>query len=142
MIKSNPTSTAIALFFLVVFIHWAMSSGSESFNSFTNVPFSPIDDNIVNGNPISYSNRVNPTVNRDQFGPRTATIYHGHGIPLSHEDTPTRPVDQSMVFLENYRCAPECCPGVYSCDKGCVCWQPKPLEDNPTVHSQRTGPTS
>jgi len=135
----TPTNTIAVVVTLVIFILviW-FPNGDESFIS---TPFSPIDDNIVIGNPISYSDRINPSINKNSFGPRASTIYHGHGVPLSYEDRPTKPLPQkSMVHLENYRCAPECCPGVYSCDKGCVCWEPKLFEDKPVAHSQRTGP--
>ncbi len=138
-----PKWTLYLIIFLLVYVVWHMYSEKyqEGF-SVISVPFGEINDNISIGNPSSWSNRINPSLHKNKYGERDAIIYHGYGIPLPHEDRPTKPVEKSMVYLENYKCAPECCPSVYTCDNGCVCWEPKPFLDYPTIHSQRTGPTS
>ena len=113
--------------------------GESDINSF----YSDIDDNIANGNFLSWSNKPNPYININQKGPRNAIIYQGHGIPLPHEDHPTVPVKDSMFYFNNYSCRPECCLfSPYSCSNGCVCWEAPPEKYSPPIQSLRTTPTS
>ncbi len=102
-----------------------------------------IDDNIANGNNLSWSNKLNPYIDITQKGKRNSIIYQSNGIPLSYENHSTTPVENSMFYFSDYSCKPECCLfSPYSCSNGCVCWQaPKELEDL-TLNINRTSPRS
>lgn len=51
-------------------------------------------------------------------------VYQGHGIPLKTDEmcNDDYPSDvKSMFYFKDNISAPECCPGPYSSDSGCVC---------------------
>lgn len=64
-------------------------------------------------------------------------VYQGNQLPLKQNkyvdlNNPEAPnVDgtsqspKSMFMFSFNKCAPECCPSTYSCDKGCVCTNEK-----------------
>jgi hypothetical protein len=84
--------------------------------------FSPVSEDISNGNPISMSGQPNPYVYVNQKGQRNPIIYQGHGIPLIHEDHPTAPIEKPMFYFTDYQCSPKCCQySADSCTNGCVC---------------------
>lgn len=48
--------------------------------------------------------------------------YFGSGIPIKTDEVCTLKSDgDSMFYFKNFRSSPECCPGPYSSDGGCVC---------------------
>jgi hypothetical protein len=103
--------------------------------------FSPIQDDISQGNPISWSHRPNPFYDVNHRGPRDPVIYQSNGIPLLHEDHTTIPVDHSMFYFEKNSCHPECCLySAYSCSNGCVCWNVKPPP--PVLRNVKISPRS
>lgn len=87
--------------------------------------FSFLTDDISRGNPVSMSGALNPRMDITEKGVRNPIIYQSHGVPLLHEDHSTIPTDTHMFYFDNYSCRPECCTySSYSCNNGCVCWQP------------------
>lgn len=101
-------------------------------DKFTN--YSMISDDISNGNSISWSNKLNPRCpyqtsikynhNNSILDNTNQLIIQGHGVPLSYEEQLFPAVKNSMFYFNNFLASPKCCPGVYSSDKGCVCWKP------------------
>ena len=46
----------------------------------------------------------------------------GHDIPDENvKDAALDDGQRQMFLFAKNKCAPECCPSTYSCDKGCVC---------------------
>jgi hypothetical protein len=88
-------------------------------------PFSDIDAHIGEGVPGSYGNIVNgPDLTKPQYTAKKDVVlptYYGHGIPLY--DRAPGPFESQRLSSHyfNPKCAPECCPSPYSCDKGCLC---------------------
>jgi hypothetical protein len=106
------------LFFLCLLWVLKLHNQFETFES----QFSPVNEDISNGNAISMSNRPNPYIYVNQKGQRNPIIYQGHGIPLIHEDHPTAPIEKPMFYFTDYQCSPECCQySSDSCTNGCVC---------------------
>jgi hypothetical protein len=102
--------------------------------------FSPINDTISQGNPISWANIINPyssiekKIKKPYIGYQ---IYQGSPLPLRYEDiissntilgdatfSTLKNKDQPMFYFNNYECKPECClsGSAYTCDTGCVCF--------------------
>ena len=109
--------------------------------------FARLDEDISQGNPVSWSNRPNAPV---VFYPNGATnfrygqnslcntlqraqqaelagpappeiVIQGHGVPLANQLYPSRNEEPSIVPFANLRASPDCCPSTYSTDSGCVC---------------------
>ena len=97
-------------------------------------PFSYLGENIKDGNSASWADRVNPYINKDQFTPynQPMYVYQGSSAPLLHQMKPTTIPKDTMFYLANAKCSPECCPSPYSCDTGCVCMGPKNIYTCPT----------
>jgi hypothetical protein len=94
---------------------------------------SEIEDDIVNGNPVSWSGKPNRREADPVNGPRHPVVYQGTPGPLAYEERPTAPVTKSMVYFDQSDCRPECCLySPYSCGHGCVCWR-KPTDREPPV---------
>lgn len=110
---------------IVLFVLWNHGS-IETFSSV----FSNIEDDVSIGNQSSMSGRPNPYLNINLKGRQDPIIYQGQGVPLSHEDHPTTPPEQSMFYFADYSCKPECCLySANSCSNGCVCQQAPPDKD-------------
>src|SRR5258706_5430611 len=122
----------IFLIFVIIVIITILSLRIETFSPISLI-YSEIDDNIAIGNPLSWSNKINPYIDINSKQPKeNPVIQQAHGMPLLHEENPTIPVNHSMFYFEKYDCRPECCPfSPYSCDHGCVCWEPP--EPNPNL---------
>lgn len=45
---------------------------------------------------------------------------YGHTVPLKDHKSKNENNDEMFLFSRN-KCSPDCCPGTYSCDRGCVC---------------------
>ena len=52
---------------------------------------------------------------------------YGNSVPLKDDKTKPDGTDDLFMFSNN-KCSPECCPGIYSCDRGCVCESKDQLE--------------
>jgi hypothetical protein len=137
------------MFIVIVLIYIIQPTFMNTFEGFDDntsaiiSAYGYIDDNIAYGNDLSWSNKKNPYIDINQKGQRDAIIYQGHGIPLTHEDHPTTPVEESMYYFADYSCRPECCIfSPYSCSNGCVCWEFPEEKFPPTIQSLRTSPTS
>ncbi len=114
----------------------------EGFNSSLEMP-SPLDADISNGNPVSWSHRENPYIDLTLKGRRRPVIAQGFGFPLEHEEHATAPVEKSMFYFDNYACRPECClTSSYSCSNGCVCWTPPQEPKNPIRLNEKITPSS
>lgn len=115
---------------LIVFILVAISVSyyyQPTIEGYYDTPFSLIENDIRDGNPISMSGRKNPYVDINERGQPDSVVYQANGIPLLHEDHPTTPVKDSMFYFQNHSCRPECCTySPYSCTNGCVCWEAPP----------------
>lgn len=94
--------------------------------------FSPMTDDISQGNPVSWSGRENLPGHHsgNEFADQPALTFWGSGIPLTHEtrlgipDPVVRPRDRIHTLSSaNVKCSPECCPSPYSCDHGCLCYR-------------------
>lgn len=114
---------------LIVYIVYLLKQ--KHYDKFTN--YSSIDDDISNGNSISWSKTMNPIYpyktsikyNNNYIKDNiNKLVIQGHGVPLSYEEELFPSVDRSMFYFNNFLASPECCPSVYSSDKGCVCWKP------------------
>jgi len=124
----------IAVIFGALFLHYYFRKVVvEGYDQ----PFSLISDNISDGNPASISGRPNPYVDINIRGQPDPVIYQGHGVPLLHEDHPTRPATTKMLYFQDYSVKPECCTySPFSSSTGCVCWQAPPqagIEQNISI---------
>lgn len=107
------------IFGIILGLGWILSLiMKEGFGS--PISGSPIEDDIKQGNPASWSGRPNPPGKGEELD-NPQIVYQGTPLPLAYETRlATSPVD-SMFYLARYRCSPDCCPSPYSCDHGCVC---------------------
>lgn len=124
-------NTIIYIFALLLLVCLVYLSKQKYYDKFTN--YSSVYEDISNGNPTSWSNKPNPIYpynssikyNKNPISNNiNKLVIQGHGVPLSYEEQLFPSVDRSMFYFNNYLASPECCPGVYSSDKGCVCWKP------------------
>lgn len=93
-------------------------------------PFSLLTDDIGKGVPGSYSGiPAGPDLRKQIYvAPLGALVptYYGNGIPLV--DRPPGIFENRVTPHHNPKCAPECCPSPYSCDRGCLCVDLKGLK--------------
>lgn len=96
-------------------------------------PFSGIEEDMGHGVPGSYSGQPNgPDPTKQQYhAPKGKLVptYYGHGIPLKDNDRFPGPFEGPRLTSHHFnpKCAPECCPSPYSCDRGCLCVDTKGL---------------
>ena len=103
--------------------------------AFLNQPYDPMFpwNGIPNTAPITRSCDLEWRAKRAELSLTCSKradrkTYFGSGIPIATDQTCTYESDgESMFYLKNFRCAPECCPSPYSCDNGCVCIFEKPI---------------
>lgn len=96
-------------------------------------PFSKISEDIGNGVPGSYSGQPNgPDPTKPRYtAPKGQLVptYYGFGIPLADNYRFPGPFEGPRLTSHHFnpKCAPECCPSPYSCDRGCLCVDTKGL---------------
>jgi hypothetical protein len=89
-----------------------------------NAPFSLVDDYIGKGIKGSYANIINgPDETKQKLNPteKPRMTFYGHSIPLVPQEPGKFWGIPMTPHHKNPKCAPECCPSPYSCDKGCLC---------------------
>jgi len=103
----------------------------------TQANFSYLDQNIAQGNPVSWAGNTNPFQYTDKlFTEKPKYTYFGSPNPLLQEIKPMESPKDSMFYFANAEFSPECCQGgaPYSTSSGCVCVFPKPIID---THSEK-----
>ena len=89
-----------------------------------NAPFSLVNEFVGQGIKGSYANMINgPDETKQILTPTQNPLptFYGHSIPLLPQ-SPGKFIGQPITpHHKNPKCAPECCPSPYSCDKGCLC---------------------
>ena len=89
-----------------------------------NAPFGLIDDFVGKGVKGSYAKILNgPDETKQQLQPTLSPkpTFYGHSIPLIPQVPGKFWGNPITPHHKNPKCAPECCPSPYSCDKGCLC---------------------
>lgn len=113
----------ILLFFIILLVVMDLLRAYEKFD------YSDINEDISQGNPLSWSGYLNPHQPTQyeicKFNtnlPHTdQTVIQGHGIPLSYEEKTSNVIDGSMFYFNRHHVSPNCCPSLYFNDQGCVC---------------------
>ena len=126
---------------LIVSIYFLSRDITEGLSLYSlPLQFSPVEDDVSHGNPISWSKRPNMLVTpRPQYntGNLTDVAFHAHGIPLDYETYRTKKDSNPNTLIDtlssrNIKCEPGCCPSPYSCDHGCLCYHLNTVEHAPT----------
>jgi len=79
--------------------------------------YSAIEDDIGDGNPISWSKRPNKEGKKtEKINPKF--LVQGTPTPLSDRKVN---IPNDMFVFSHHKCSPKCCPSPYSCSHGCVC---------------------
>lgn len=94
--------------------------------------FAFINDDISIGNPSSISGLVAADGPASVYQPNIknpyadeAVTFQGDGIPLAYETRVSFPANEDdMFYFKDWAFEPECCPSIYSSDRGCACWHP------------------
>jgi hypothetical protein len=100
-----------------------------------NTGFSWLNEDISQGNPVSWSNKPNPgtlptnicatlakqTQDLKQTSGPAEIVIQGTPVPLARELHASRRDGASLVPFGKLRASPLCCPSTYSTDQGCVC---------------------
>lgn len=90
--------------------------------------FSELNQDISQGNNLSYSKIVNPLAQKDQWlnnCNKPSYVYFGSPAPLLHQMKPMSVPKDTMFYFANAVSSPACCPSAYSTSSGCVCVFPK-----------------
>lgn len=139
-VSMNKESNKIFLLLVVILVslYLCMMNLREQFNN-----FAPIDHktgtcsgiNLTGKDGLNNKYTYNNLLLKDEKEPlplaSDVTIFSpvGDGIRLTndlgHKRLPTvngmEGTPNKMFMLAHNQCRPECCPGIYSCDRGCVC---------------------